>query len=142
MRNVHGTLVLCRMCSRACKANGNKFDVLCKFVVLVQSTLACFLLSLAHLEGILKPLSAHLSLIWQMSRVRAAYRRAHLLRCLAHSSHLAPYTCTATMAEPSSLTPLLPSPRHLSRISIKPPLLWRTGALFGVEYSWPLYLIY
>ncbi|KAI0286982.1 DUF423-domain-containing protein [Russula aff. rugulosa BPL654] len=33
------------------------------------------------------------------------------------------------MPEPSSLTPLLP-PGRLSRISIKPPLLWRTGAVF------------
>ncbi|KAF8507153.1 hypothetical protein F5888DRAFT_1648018 [Russula emetica] len=33
------------------------------------------------------------------------------------------------MGDPSPLTPLLPSLR-LSRISIKPPLLWRTGALF------------
>jgi hypothetical protein len=60
MRNVHGTLVLCRICSSACKANGNEFYVLCKFVVLIQSTLACFLLSLAHLEGILKRLSARI----------------------------------------------------------------------------------
>ena len=59
---MHGTLVLCRICSSACKANGNTFDVLCKFVVLIQSTFACFLLSLAHLEGFLKRLGARIGL--------------------------------------------------------------------------------
>jgi hypothetical protein len=38
------------------------------------------------------------------------------------------------------VTPLLDVPsRRLSRISITPPLLWRTGTLFGLGFSWPLY---
>jgi hypothetical protein len=135
MRNVHGTLVLYRICSSAYKANRNTFDVLCKFVVLIQSTLASFLLSLAHLEGFFGAIKrAYPFVVWRMSRVRAAYRHADLA---SHTSHLVPCTKT-TMSEPSSLTPLLP-PLRLSRISIKPLLLWRTGVLFGLEFSRPLY---